>query len=279
MSPQPARLEPRRWIPSPLITGSAVLHLVGAVAWSRLGGRARRRLLVALGAGHVALSLAGTVPRARWLGPNVRRLDEVTPSPGAVALSFDDGPDPEITPDVLDLLDAYDARASFFVVGERAAAHPELVRAMADRGHRVENHTQTHPHAFAFYGPWRQAREIDRAQATISELTGRTPTWFRAPAGIRNPLLEPLLAARGLRLASWTRRGYDTVERQPVKVAERLLRGLAEGDLLLLHDGAAAGRPPRDRRDRPVVLDALERVLDALAARDLRGIALPEPGS
>ncbi|MEM8932325.1 MAG: polysaccharide deacetylase family protein [Acidobacteriota bacterium] len=276
MAPNPPSPNPPRpWRPAPLITASAALHLAAAVAWPRLGRGGRRRLAAGLGVSHVALSLAGTLPRGRWLGPNVRRLDEIGPAPDAVALTFDDGPDPEITPRVLDHLDAAGARASFFVIGRRAAAHPDLVREIARRGHRVENHTDEHPHTFAFYGPRAQAREIDRAQITIGELTGRRPIWFRAPAGIRNPLLEPLLAARGLHLVSWTRRAFDTVERQPRKVVARLVDGLDAGDVLLLHDGAAAGRPPVDRHGAPVVLEALPRLLDLLAARRLRAVSLP----
>jgi peptidoglycan/xylan/chitin deacetylase (PgdA/CDA1 family) len=105
-------------------------------------------------------------------------------------------------------------------------------------------------------------REIDAAQRTLSGLTGMTPLFFRAPAGLRNPFLEPALCGLGLQLASWTRRGFDTRARDAALVADRLLRGLAPRDILLLHDGNAA----RDEQGRPVILHALEIVLRA--ARD-----------
>jgi peptidoglycan/xylan/chitin deacetylase (PgdA/CDA1 family) len=111
-----------------------------------------------------------------------------------------------------------------------------------------------------------------RAQDAIGRATGRIPTLFRAPAGFHNPLLERELHREGLTLASWTRRGYDTVERDPAVVARRLLRrgrGVAAGDVLLLHDGSAV-----TGGGNPVVLDVLPRVLDELRARGLRPVPL-----
>jgi peptidoglycan/xylan/chitin deacetylase (PgdA/CDA1 family) len=185
-----------------------------------------------------------------------------------VALTFDDGPDPEVTPRVLDLLAERGARATFFCIGRRARAHPEIVAEIVRRGHEVENHTWSHPNSFACYPPGPMRREIVRAQEALAETAGRRPRYFRAPAGIRNPLLDPLLHAQGLTLVSWTRRGFDTVAREPERVARRLLRGLAGGDVLLLHDGSAA----RDRQGTPVVLEVLPRLLDALEDRGLTGV-------
>jgi len=108
-------------------------------------------------------------------------------------------------------------------------------------------------------------REIEAAQDAIAQATGRRPTLFRAPAGIRNPWLDLVLARTSLSLVSWTRRGFDTVTRDPRRVAGRLIRGLRAGDILLLHDGSSAA----DTAGRPVVLEALPRVLDALSARQL----------
>nr|XP_061800910.1 chitooligosaccharide deacetylase-like [Nerophis lumbriciformis] len=187
-------------------------------------------------------------------------------------MTFDDGPDPDVTPAVLELLEEHGARASFFLIGERAERYPELVAEIVRRGHQVENHTQHHHYHFAFLGLRRLGTEIDRSQDVLGRLAGRSPKYFRAPAGIRSPLLEPQLARRGLRLASWTRRAFDTVERNPQKVVRRLLRGLRDGDVLLLHDGSAA----RDSEGRAVVLGALPTVLEELAARGLRAVPLPD---
>ncbi len=258
---------PRRWRPTPLVWASGGLHLAAAGAviaapssWPLAAG--------AVFADHVVLAAAGMAPRSRLLGPNLLRLE----SADAVALTFDDGPDPERTPAVLDRLEAAGARASFFCIGRRAERHPELVREIARRGHRVENHTWGHRNAFSMLPPRALGREIDRAQERLSELAGRPPAYLRPPAGVRSPWLEPLLARRGLHLAAWTRRGFDAVDGAVERVSRRLLRDLAGGDVLLLHDGrlvaADAGAP---------VLELLDRLLGAMERLGLRGRPLPEP--
>jgi peptidoglycan/xylan/chitin deacetylase (PgdA/CDA1 family) len=227
-------------------------------------------LLGVLVTNHALVVGGSLMPRSRWFGPNLTRWPG---DPGdRVALTFDDGPDPEVTPAILELLEAHGATATFFVVGERAAAQPDLVAEIVGRGHRVGNHTFDHPHGFWFLPPAALAAQLDRAQEAVKGACGRTPAHFRAPAGIRPPWLEPFLARRGLRLVSWTRRGLDTVTRDPERVAARLLRGLRPGDILLLHDRGSA----RDRDGRPVVLSALPRVLEGVAAAGLRMAALPE---
>jgi peptidoglycan/xylan/chitin deacetylase (PgdA/CDA1 family) len=214
-------------------------------------------------------------PRSRLLGPNLSRLPDTADFENRVALTFDDGPDPKVTPKVLDILGEHGARATFFVIGQRADQYPEIVSETARRGHRIENHSYTHAHGFAFFGPRALARDIDRAQQSLARASGRRPVFFRAPAGIRNPWFEPVLAQRGLNLASWTRRGYDAVDREAERVTRRLLKGLAARDVLLLHDGSAA----RSRNGQPVVLEALPRLLDAMAESKLSSIYLPHPRS
>ena len=197
-------------------------------------------------------------PRCGWLGPNITRLPAASAQAGVVALTFDDGPDPEVTPAVLDLLEQARARATFFCVGRRAEAHPDIVAEIRARGHGVENHTYSHPNGFAFRGPRGLRREVVR---------GRLRSNGRAVAGRRSFALRPASRIRwcrwcsprpGSSLVSWTRRGFDTVTGDGARVAARLGRGLRGGDILLLHDGSSA----RDGRGRPVVLDALPRVLD-----------------
>ena len=224
----------------------------------------------AAAANHVLLGAAGMVPQSSVLGPNLTRLPASRPE---VALTFDDGPDPKVTPQVLDLLDAAGAQATFFCIGGRARAYPELVREIARRGHAVENHTDTHPYGFAALPPPLLRREVRRAQATLSELTGRQPRFLRTPAGLRSPLLDPVLRREGLRLASWTRRALDSVRGDPDAALRRLLRGLAPGDILLLHDGNAA----RTSAGKPVVLSVLPRLVRALRTAGLRPIALSAP--
>ena len=219
-------------------------------------------------ANHAVLTAAGLSPRSRLLGPNWTRLPG-TPA-ARIALTLDDGPDPQITPRVLELLAQHGAPATFFCIGERVAAHRSLARELVARGHSIENHSQRHLAHFSLLGPRALRAEIERAQETIAATTGQAPRFFRAPAGLRSPFLDPVLQRLGLQLASWTRRGFDTLERRPERVFGALARGLAAGDILLLHDGHAA----RTREGAPVVLKVLPRLLAALSAAGLTPVTL-----
>ena len=246
---------------------SVALHaaaFAGALACSRHW----RWAVAAVACDQAALTLAGMMPRSRWLGPNLSRL----PGGGeAVALSFDDGPDPEVTPHVLDLLDRAGMQASFFCIGQRARAHPGLVTEIVRRGHGVENHTEHHPYRFAALPPAALEREIMAAQAILTVLSGRPPRYFRAPMGLRSPLLQPVLERHSLELASWTRRALDGISGDAPTALHRLTHGLAAGDVLLMHDGNAA----RDANGQAVVLKVLPALLNRLAASGLAGVSLP----
>lgn len=274
-TPLPSAPVPRPWRPTPLVLLSLALHAALGLAllltpllglgWTFWGWGLALFVL-----DHAILCAAGLWPRSTLLGPNHRRLPAAAAARGEVALTIDDGPDPAVTPRILDLLDRHGARATFFCIGDRAAAHPDLVRAIAIRGHRVENHSQGHPLRFSTLGPRGLAREVGAAQATLAALAGSAPRFFRAPAGLRNPFLEPVLARCGLELATWTRRGFDTRCGDAATVLARLTRNLASGDILLLHDGNAAPGPDGE----PVVLAVLPRLLDALAAQGLTPVTL-----
>jgi peptidoglycan/xylan/chitin deacetylase (PgdA/CDA1 family) len=264
---------PEPYRPPPLLLGSLALHAAAAVALAA-APRHWRAVAGLCFADHVTLAAASLWPRGQWVGSNLLRLPAGSPGESReIALTFDDGPDPRVTPRVLDLLDAAGMRATFFVIGRRARAHPGVVAEIARRGHRVENHTDTHPHLFACYPAGLLRREIERAQEAIAAAAGRRPRLFRAPAGLRNPLLDGVLHSSGLRLVAWTRRGFDAVEKSPAAIARRLLDGLAPRDILLLHDGRATDPPAGN----PVVLEVLPRVLDALAAQGLRSVSIPDP--
>ena len=253
---------PRAWRPAALARLSLLVHAAGGVAL--LADPATWPWVIATLAGnHLVLTAAVFFPRAQLLGPNVNRLPAAAASRREVSLTFDDGPHPQTTPRILELLEGHGAKASFFCVGEKARAHPEIVKDIARRGHSVENHSDRHSHAFACFGIARMGREIALAQYVLAGITGRHPRFFRAPAGFRSPLLDFVLARHGLRYVSWTRRGFDAVTPDPRRVLERLTNGLAAGDVLLLHDSS------------PCVLEILPALLDELAARDLRSVSLP----
>ncbi len=258
------------WRPAPAVRLSLLLH-AAAVATAALQPALWPWALGAVAANHVLLAAAVLWPRGRVFGANLVRLPADAAARGEVSLTFDDGPDPEVTPRVLDLLDRHQAKASFFCVGEMAAAYPAIVRDIVRRGHDLGNHSHRHSRAFAFYGLSGLRRDVESAQATLAGICGRAPRFFRAPMGLRSPLLDPVLAKCGLHYVSWTRRGFDAIHRNPEKVLRRLADGLAAGDILLLHDG---GKSNRTAGDNSVVLEVLPELLDRIKAKGLKSVTL-----
>lgn len=195
-------------------------------------------------------------PNARGLGPVARRFATTRRE---AWLTIDDGPDILDTPRILALLAEHGARATFFVIGERAAAHPELVRAMVAGGHEVAHHTQTHPLA-GFWGmpPGAVARELDAGTAALRAAAGVEPRRFRAPAGIKNFWLHAALARRGMVCVGWSARGREAGSRSVEAVVRRALRRLKPGAIVLLHEGRAVPAAMR--------VEAIRRVLERLRA-------------
>jgi peptidoglycan/xylan/chitin deacetylase (PgdA/CDA1 family) len=226
--------------------------------------------LGAVVANHIQLTATGLWPRSTLLGPNWTHLPSAATHRGEVALSIDDGPDPAVTPQVLELLDEYAVKATFFCVGRRVEEFAELAREIVRRGHAIENHSYRHLNYFSLLGPRGLYYEIERAQEAIGNVTGRRPLFFRAPAGLRSPLLDPVLTRLGLLLASWTRRGFDSVNGDPDSVFSRLTSGLCAGDILLLHDGHAA----RTTKGTPVIIEVLPRLLAVFAQSGLKPVRL-----
>lgn len=221
---------------------------------------------------QLMLMAAGLWPRSSCLGANMVRLPAAAVQRGEVALTIDDGPDPQVTPQVLAILAQHGVRATFFCIGERAAAYPELCRSMLDAGHRIENHGAHHPTLLSLSGPAGWRREILDGQHILQRVTGQTPRFYRAVAGLRNPFLDPVLHSCGLQLASWTRRGFDTRAQQADQVLQRLTHQLAAGDILLLHDGNAARTPLGEA----LIVTVLPKLLDAIRVRGLTPVTLAQ---
>lgn len=260
-----------RWPVPPLIQASLGLHVAAAGAALLVPG-AWPWAAGAVVANHLGLTAAGLWPRSSLLGPNITRLPDVAAARGEIAITIDDGPDPQVTPATLDLLAAHGVRATFFCIAERAREHPALLRRIVEAGHGIGNHSRFHRHHFSLLGPRGFAREIGGAQDLLADLCGVRPSCFRAPAGLRNPLLDPVLHRLGLHLVSWTRRGFDTRETDAQRVLARLQRQLAGGDILLLHDGHAR----RTTTHQPVLLAVLPPLLQRCRELGLRPVSLAE---
>lgn len=215
---------------------------------------------------HVGFVIPVFLPRARLYAPVVTRL--AGPA-SQVWLTIDDGPSDD-TLALLDLLDHHGARATFFLVGTRAARRPELVREIVRRGHDIGNHSHNHPQAwFWALGPHRMEAEIGQAQHTLTQLGERPPCWCRAVVGMTNPwLLAPLHEHRLTRVA-WSARGYDAVDGNVERSVRRIVAGLRPGAIVLLHEGAKHGRNP----------EIVSRVLEALAERGLTAVLPAAPAA
>lgn len=243
------------WKPRPLVKATLGVHALAAAglfvpgAWPWCFG--------AVALNHALITGTGLWPRSHWLGENLTHLPRESTT---VAITIDDGPDPEITPDVLDILDAQQAVATFFCIGAHVQRHPELAREIVRRGHGIGNHSQNHRHYFSVMTPAQISREISQAQTSIEDATGIRPSYFRAPAGLRNIFLDYVLHKLDLKLASWTRRGFDTRINDAARVAQSLTRNLRAGDILLLHDHHAA----ITSNGNPVIVEVLPALLKAI---------------
>jgi peptidoglycan/xylan/chitin deacetylase (PgdA/CDA1 family) len=226
---------------------------------------ARTNLLVALTPifiSHVLFLYATLMPNCQWWGPVMRSFETSEPE---VWLTIDDGPSTDHTLTMLDLLDRFDARATFFVIGIRAEKHPHLLTEILSRGHEIANHTHTHPSGmFWASGPARISAEIDRCAEMLRTGPDRPARSFRAPAGIKNLFVHPELNRRGLALIGWTVRGFDTVRRNPRLVSGTILRAAKPGAILLLHEGQRAAKDPAFNPR------CLELTLSGLAERGYR---------
>ncbi|HSI22931.1 MAG TPA: polysaccharide deacetylase family protein [Methylophilaceae bacterium] len=258
-----------RWRPTAFLSFSIALHLLALLTvvidlalwpWA----------LAAVAANHMVITLLGLLPRSSGLGANWTHLPQGATQRNEIALTIDDGPDPEVTPQVLELLQRHNVRATFFCIGSKVVQYPELCREIVRHGHAIENHTQHHRHNFSLLGLAGYAREIAAAQESLGRIAGMPPQFFRAPAGLRNPFLQPVLARLGLQLASWTVRGFDTCTHDAAQVRARLSRGVKPGAILLLHDGNAARTVTGD----PVILQVLPDLITSAHAAGLRFVTL-----
>ena len=233
-------------------TALRVLILISAVllAWA---GHTTAALTLFIAAA-IFMAYLALSPSTRLLGPIVTRIYDAD----GVLLTFDDGPCPEKTLPLLDLLDQHGVKALFFLIGERVQQWPELAREILRRGHAVGNHTQTHPAtSFWRFASKRTWEEIAGCQLSLRAVMNHEARWFRAPAGHYQAFTHSCLRALGLQLMGWSRRGFDGVDPRVVPVLHRLTDGVKVADILLLHEG------------KPMTLELTRRVLETLKTKGL----------
>lgn len=238
----------------------------GRSSFAVAGGILAGGIVAGGAAAAAAPAVAALQPVRRALTPRVLpdRLSGISPA-HHVAVTFDDGPDPASTPAFLELLAAYDVRATFFLLGRYAAREPALVRRMAEAGHELAVHGWTH-RCVARVGPRRLLVDLQATRRVIEERSGTQVRWYRPPYGV---LTTPaLVAARaaGLHTVLWSDWGVDWRRgRTPAQVITTLTRGLRPGATVLLHDTDRTSAPGSWR----TTLAATEQLLDLLAARRL----------
>ena len=188
-----------------------------------------------------------------------------------VALTFDDGPDPVVTPAVLDVLTRYRARATFFVIGKSLAAQPELARRIIASGHVLANHSWQHSHWQNFHLTRWHKEELARCEQAIAEATGSSArALYRPPVGLKSPELAHAVWDRGLIVVAWSVHSRDTLDSDPARIARRVLSRVQGGDIVLLHDGHHLGG------QRPHCAEAARLILEGFKEKGLECVTLPE---
>ena len=232
-------------------------------------------LAIALGCVPVAAAAGAAAwgavyPGSQLFGPTLRR----TKTASSIALTFDDGPNPAVTPALLDLLERHSVHATFFVIGRFARACPDLIREIAARGHAIGNHTDSHP-SLAWRVPSSVAAELSRCQDAVATATqSQPPRWMRPPFGFRGPQLRGAVRRAGLAgVAMWSLTCYDWTPQPAARLIARLGR-LRGGEIALLHDGdhrALGG-------DRAHVVTALEYWLPRWRDQGLEFVTIDQVG-
>jgi peptidoglycan/xylan/chitin deacetylase (PgdA/CDA1 family) len=226
--------------------------------------------------GSAVIAFGAVYPRSQMFGATVCH----TASRSQLAITFDDGPNPAITPKLLDLLERYEAKATFFVIGRFVRECGGLTREVADRGHLLANHTQTHPNLF-WLRPTVVRQELERCQDALHQATGDIAKYFRPPYGFRNPWVISTARELGMQTVMWTlipgdwkarSGGWLAARMRPVAQRAEGSTRQSNGDVLCLHDGAhrALGG------DRTCTLEALEYWLPRWRDLGLKFVTISE---
>jgi len=152
-----------------------------------------------------------------------------------VAITFDDGPDHN-TLDIIDILEKYNVKATFFCIGEQIDNHPEIAKKIIEKGHVIGNHTYTHSRFIDIFGTNKFTKEIEDANSSIKRVTGKVSLLFRPPYGITNPNIAKAVQRTGHKVIGWNKRSFDTTIPSEKVIFRRVTKNLKSGDVILLHD-------------------------------------------
>lgn len=170
-------------------------------------------------------------------GIYIKTLNRAHTDKHIVAVTFDDGPDPIQTPKVLDVLDEYSAKATFFVIGQQVEQHQTLTNEIIKRGHTIANHTHSHSARYTIASNTKVTKQIEQCTKAIENATGLRPSLFRPPFGVTNPIIRRIAKQMHLTVIGWSIRTLDTMNiSNPEKTRKRVARLLHPGAIILLHD-------------------------------------------
>lgn len=181
-----------------------------------------------------------------------------------IAITFDDGPNPDFTLKVLDLLKRNNAKATFFCIGNNIETYPEVLKAIAQNGHDIGNHSFSHDVMIDFNSTENWLNEIKQADNAIHRISGKKTTLFRPPFGVTTPKLAKALKATEHKVIGWNIRSYDTVTKNPDRIVKRITKQIKPGAIILLHD------------KQTNVLPVLEHLLQFLQKQDYQAVTINE---
>ncbi|MGQ0506328.1 MAG: polysaccharide deacetylase family protein [Myxococcaceae bacterium] len=230
-----------------------MIELVGLAAAAGLG-------VTTLGVFH---------PRVPLFGPVIAKAKTQR---RAIALTFDDGPHPEFTPRIAEILNQRGARGTFFCVGREVERHAAVVRSLSAAGHAVENHTYSHDTFTHLFSGAKLTEDLRRCQSAIESATGQAPRFYRPAVGIRNPAVHQAARAVGLPVVTWSRAPRDGRRSLDAARVDRLVRSARSGDIIALHDGTLS----HDANLREATVEHLPALLAGLSHRGFEMVTLGE---
>lgn len=187
-----------------------------------------------------------------------------------IALTFDDGPDPKVTPQILDLLKRHHAKATFYCIAKHCEQNPELTQRIVAEGHELGNHSYEHSRTLNFRGADFQEQEIEKANNVLREFAPeQRQITYRPPVGLKNPPLAKVIDKLGMPVIAWSIHSRDTRMTDPAEIAHRIMKNVQNGDIILLHDGHDL-----PDKSRPATVDAVKKLLEALGDRNIECVSV-----